>query len=85
MVNSAAGSTFISNSKVGDFVVVLPEAVKLVLESMVPSVIPRHDTTDTMCVMPNAAVNGLTRSTVTWLMLFWRPVVGRTEPMKGTL
>lgn len=63
----------------GDVVVDLPAEVKLVVVAMLPREIPCDVTVDVICVMARAAVKGLTRFTVTSLMLFATPVVGSTD------
>lgn len=78
MVNRAAGSRFMSKAKDGDVVVVLPPAEKFVVVLIVPKLIPWEITVDKILVMSRPEVKGLLTSTVTSLMLFCRPVVGRT-------
>lgn len=78
-VNRAAGSKFISKSSCGDVVVVLGAEVKLIVWFIVPRGMPKAETEDETDVTSRAALNGLDKDTVTWLMLFSVPVVGKTE------
>jgi len=64
--------------RAGDFVVDFPGELKFVAVSMEPRTRPWDVTLDEILVMSKPAVKGLTRSTVTWLMLFVINVVGRT-------
>lgn len=77
-VKRAEGSKFIFRSRVGDCVVDLGADTKSVVVSMVPNGIPNVLTVDEILVIWSGALNGFTRETVTWLMLFARPVVGNT-------
>jgi len=63
----------------GDCVVDLGIDIKLVVVSMVPNGIPNELTVDEILVMRSGELKGFERETVTWLMLFSRPVVGKTE------
>lgn len=80
-VKREAGSKFILRSNGGDVVVELGNDLKFVAVLIVPNWIPNVWTVDVIPVMSNGALNGLTRSTVTRLMSFVRPVVGRTSRM----
>ena len=60
-------------------VVVLGAEVKLIVWFIVPRGMPKAETEDETDVTSRAALNGLDKDTVTWLMLFSVPVVGKTE------
>lgn len=78
-VNSAAGSIFISRSKLGELVLDLPADAKFVLVPIVPSGMPYVLTLERTPVIVNPAVKGFIRVTETREMLFSCPVVGSTR------
>lgn len=78
-VKSAAGSKFMLRSRSGDCVVECGADWKSVVVSITPKGMPCDVTVEDILVIRREAVNGLFKETVTWLMLFSRPVVGRTE------
>ena len=76
---SADGSKFMLRSRLGDVVLALGSNEKSVFVSILPKVTPNDLTVDEILVMWRAALNGFSKSTVTWLMLLTRPVVASTD------
>ena len=79
-VNSAAGLKFMSRLSSGDGVVDLGRDVKSTTWLMLPRDIPNDVTVDETLVICKGALKGLASETVTWLILFSTPVLGRTRP-----
>lgn len=80
-VNKELGSKFMFRGSVGEVVFCFPGELKLVEDEIVPSVIPKADTVDSIPVISRAAVKGLARLTVTSLILFVIPVDDNTDEM----
>lgn len=70
-----------SNGSVGEVAFCFPGELKLVEDEIVPSVIPKADTVDSMPVISRSAVQGLLKLTVTSLILLVIPVVDNTKNM----
>ena len=77
-VKSAAGSKFMLKLSSGDWVMELGTDSKSVSVSIVPKVMPWEATEDEIFLIRRGAEKGFLKDTVTWLILFSRPVVGRT-------
>lgn len=80
-VNKELGSKFMFRGSVGEVVFCFPGELKLVEDEIVPSVIPKADTVDSMPVISRSAVQGLLKLTVTSLILLVIPVVDNTKNM----